>query len=203
MCIQLKPRHAAIAALGAVIAGPVGWVASDAIERNNDTCTACHIDDMPLHLDIRRDFDGRPPASLSALHAQRASEQRSEDPVMRCIDCHGGVSFAGKLRVKYLALRDSVIWLAGRGQEPTQMDFPLWDEDCSQCHAEYHPRVDEYGPPPYHALSVHNTGTGSTCVDCHRAHDRSVDADYHFLNVQHVQSRCARCHTEFERPGEI
>ena len=118
--------------------------------------------------------------------------------MMRCFDCHGGASFVGKVRVKYLALRDSVIWLAGQGSEPTEMQHPLWDEDCSQCHESYSPRVDDYGPPPYHSLAVHNTGTGFACVECHSAHDTTVDASYHFLDIQRVQSRCASCHTEFE-----
>ena len=198
MRIRMKPRHAVLAALGMLVAAPVGWFGSDAIERRNDTCTACHVDNVPLHLEIRRDFDGRPPVSLAGLHAARVPLVRSEDPTMRCFDCHGGTSFLGRVRVKYLAVRDGLIWLAGQGAEPTHMDFPLWDEDCSHCHAEYHPRQEGYGPPPFHEIAVHNTGIDIGCVECHSAHSRDVDANYHFLNVQHVKTRCAHCHSEFE-----
>jgi hypothetical protein len=199
--IQLRP--AAIVALCVAVTAPLAWVASDAIERNNDTCTACHIGEVPLHQELRRDFDARPPGSLAGLHAALVPELRIEDPVMRCFDCHGGASFVGRVRVKYLAVRDGVIWLAGQGSEPSEMDHPLWDEDCVRCHAEYHPRVDDQAPPPFHALSVHNTGTGFDCVDCHVAHARDVDPDFHFLDVPHVQTRCAHCHSEFEKPREM
>ena len=78
------------------------------------------------------------------------------------------------------------------------MRWPLWDEDCSQCHD----RFDESDPRTwetarFHQLPVHNVELGIACVECHRAHPEG-DEDNHFLSVTWVRTQCARCHTEFE-----
>jgi hypothetical protein len=43
--------------LGALL-GAAGWVVSDHLEQDNDFCNACHVSaEMPLHREIRRDFE--------------------------------------------------------------------------------------------------------------------------------------------------
>ncbi len=92
----------------------------DAVERQNDFCNACHLPDGggPLHIDIRHDFDARPPHNLAGLHALRVREADAPPDPMRCIDCHGGVGLVGQARVKMLAARDALVWLSGDFEEP-------------------------------------------------------------------------------------
>jgi nitrate/TMAO reductase-like tetraheme cytochrome c subunit len=196
---RLQPRGLVLVALVVVVSGPVGWVGSDALERSNDFCTACHIDqNVPLHIDIRRDLDRRPARSLAASHAVHMPDARQEDPTMRCIDCHGGVGLVGRARIKLLAARDALVWLSGTAREPTEMRHPLVDADCRQCHQSYAVRVDESAPTAFHELTVHNVDLGMSCVTCHTTHEQGGDAAFYFLKPQDVRSRCAHCHSEFE-----
>lgn len=195
----MQRRVLALAAvLGGVGAAPLGWLVTDRLERDNDFCNACHVaPEEPLHREIRRGFDARPPASLAAAHGAARVAGR-EDPAFRCIDCHGGAGLVGRARVKALAGLDAFWYVTGRFEEPDHMEFPLWDEDCAKCHA----RFDEapapaWQTPRFHQLAVHNVELAVRCVECHRAHAPG-DAGSHFLHADLVRSRCARCHTEFE-----
>ena len=185
-------------ALLAIAAAPVGWIVSDAIERQNDFCNACHLPDEggPLHVGQRRDFDARPPVNLAGLHAVRIRADQAGDDPARCIDCHGGVGFQGKLRVKWLAARDALVWLGGDFEEPDGMNTPLLDEDCLQCHPSFDETPSGLPRPRFHELSVHNAELGVDCVQCHGSHDAG-DPDFHYLDIAHVRSRCAECHNEF------
>jgi nitrate/TMAO reductase-like tetraheme cytochrome c subunit len=179
-----------------------GWVASDALERNNDFCNACHLrgegETVPLHRDIRRDFDGRPAVDLAALHAVALPDERPGYPSMRCIDCHGGVGLVGRARVKWLAAKDAFWWVVGDFEEPRQMNHPLWDADCLQCHADVRQGRVGQSDRDFHAIAVHNTDLEIACVDCHEAHERGP-ADYHFLRAEVVRPECAKCHSEFDQ----
>jgi hypothetical protein len=179
-----------------------GWVGTDRLEQRNDFCNACHLQDgTALHLETRRDFDQRPAVSLAAAHAEASVEGRP-DPAFRCIDCHGGVGPVGRTRVKILSARDAFWYAVGRFEEPDGMRFPLWDEDCSQCHASFRERApDAWRDPGFHELAVHNVNLGMACVACHRSHEPAGLAEVSFLEPTHVRARCAECHPEFEEGG--
>jgi predicted CXXCH cytochrome family protein len=171
-----------------VAGGPAGWLVSDALEANNDFCTSCHLDSKtPLHAHKRRDFEAAPATSLVAAHHAAKAE-------FRCIDCHGGASFPNKLRVKTVAARDAVQYVFGSFQEPEDMEFPLWNEDCTKCHATWKPeRTDAF-----HAIGVHNLPAFEfDCVQCHRAHPTGRDAALDFLASDDVLPVCRNCHEEF------
>jgi hypothetical protein len=193
-----RVRAFAIAVAVGMVCAPAGWVVTDVLEQRNDFCNACHLDPgLPLHIDVRRDFDAAPPVSLAGVHGGATVEGRADG--FRCIDCHGGVSFAGRLRVKALAAKDAFWYAVGRFEEPDGMAWPLWDEDCAQCHADF----DEGEPEPwtnprFHQLGVHNVELGVGCVECHRSHEADGNPDAYFLDAAHVRSQCARCHSEFE-----
>ena len=175
--------------IAAAVAGaPAGWLASDALEADNDFCTSCHLDaQTPLHAHKRRDFEAVPAASLVAAHREAKAE-------FRCIDCHRGASFPNRVRVKALALRDALAYVLGRFEEPEAMAHPLWNEDCVQCHARYEPeRTDAF-----HAISVHNLPEFEfDCVQCHRAHPTGRDPALSFLASDDVLPVCRNCHEEF------
>jgi hypothetical protein len=187
-----------LCAAGLVLA-PAGWFGTDYLEARNDFCNACHLGpDVPLHIDIRRDFDGRPVKSLAGVHAAALHPDRSADEPFRCIDCHGGASFIGKARTKLLAAKDGFWWAVGDFEEPTGMAWPLWDEDCQQCHAGFDSSRAQEENPPFHALDVHNVALGVACVECHLSHETGGREDLYYLAPAHVRGQCARCHTEFE-----
>jgi hypothetical protein len=171
-------------------------VVTDVLEQQNDFCNACHLEPgVPLHIDVRRDFDAPRAQSLAGLHGQAREDGRD----FRCIDCHGGVSLPGRARVKALAAKDAFWYVVGHFEEPDGMRWPLWDEDCRQCHEDF----DESEPqswerPRFHQLAVHNVKLGLGCVECHLSHRPGGDPNAQFLHVRHVRSQCARCHSEFE-----
>jgi hypothetical protein len=194
----------AAAVLGAAsLAAVLGWTVSDRLEQDNDFCNECHLDaSTPLHIELRREFDRRPAASLAAAHA-RAEVEGRDDPAFRCIDCHGGTSWAGRVRVKALAAKDAFWYVVGHFEEPDGMRWPLWDEDCRKCHAGFAGQSwDGRGPEPFHARSVHNVKLGVDCVECHFVHGPGGNPDAHFLHAEPVRAQCARCHDEFQESEE-
>lgn len=188
---------------GAALSGVLGWAVSDRLEQDNDFCNACHLNaQTQLHVDVRREFDGRPALSLAAAHAAADVAGRN-DPAFRCIDCHGGASLRGRARVKALAAKDAFWYVAGRFEEPDGMRWPLWDEDCRKCHAEFAGQSwDGVGPEPFHARSVHNVKLGIDCVECHLSHGSGGNPDAHFVHAVPVRAQCVRCHDEFQNPEE-
>jgi nitrate/TMAO reductase-like tetraheme cytochrome c subunit len=200
-----RPRLA-IFALAAALSGAwlaaVGWAVTDHLEQDDDFCNACHVSaEVPLHAGIRRDYDARPAASLAGRHAAARVPDR-EGGAFRCIDCHGGKSLAGRARVKALAAKDALLYVIGRFEEPEQMRWPLWDEDCLACHASFETEGgDAGGSSRFHDLAVHNVELGVACVECHSAHETGGDPRAFFLHATTVRAQCARCHSEFSEGG--
>jgi hypothetical protein len=177
------------------------WTVSDRLEQRNDFCLSCHLTpEVRLHDPIGRDFERRPPASLAARHAEIGAMEREEG--FRCIECHGGTSWPGRLRVKLVAAKDALVYVTGRFEEPQRMPWPLWDEDCQKCHTRFeHIEPQGWDSMPFHGGAGHDENLGVACVDCHRVHDTSVDPEAFFLRARHVRTQCARCHSEF-RDGD-
>ena len=194
-----SPRSAWALAVAGLVAAATGWLVTDHLERSNDFCTACHREPgIPLHIEIRRDFDAPVAASLAGAHASARVEGR-DDPRFRCIDCHGGTSLLGRARVKALAAKDGFWYAVGRYEEPTEMRWPLWDEDCRKCHAMFSERAPEpWETPAFHELAVHNADPTVACVECHHTHGGGGNPDAFFVHPAPVRSLCARCHPEFE-----
>jgi hypothetical protein len=197
----MRRRAVALAALG-LLAAALAWGVTDRLEQRNDFCNACHLrPGVPLHAEVRRDFDAARPASLAGAHAGSAVAERGSGPeaAFRCIDCHGGTGALGRLRVKALAGRDAFWYVVGRFEEPEGMRWPLWDEDCRKCHASFAEAAGEgWRDPRFHELGVHNADLGVGCVECHLVHEPGGDPEADFLHAARVRSQCARCHSEFE-----
>ncbi len=194
-----RRRLTPVVAAAVVATASAAWVTVDLLERDNDFCNACHLEPgLPLHIDIRRDFDRRPAVSLAGLHAAAARDGGAERD-FRCIDCHGGTGVHGRLRVKGLAAKDAFWYVVGRFEEPDAMRWPLWDEDCGKCHSAFDGgHAEAWRTPRFHQLPVHNVELGVSCVECHRTHDRGGDPNAYFLYAPWVRTQCARCHSQFE-----
>jgi hypothetical protein len=192
-------RAILVASALAVVAAPLGWRTTDRLEENDAFCTACHLPNgTPLHRSNADDFAARPAVSLAVAHAVAGNDARP-DGAFRCIDCHGGTGFAGRARVKALSLRDALVYLTGRFDEPHGMRWPLWDEDCRACHGRFASApAESWEPPAFHALAVHNRELGVSCVTCHLAHERGGLVDRDFLHPEPVRAACVRCHPELE-----
>lgn len=177
-----------IALIAALISAPAGWWISDHLEAENEFCTSCHLDaETPLHEQKQGDLLENPATSLVAAH-------RAAEDAFRCIDCHGGASFANKVRVKSVAARDALRYLLGRFEEPKTMQHPLWNEDCARCHRTYAPTRDD----AYHAIDVHNLPDFEyECVQCHQAHPKGRKASLDFLETGPLVAVCRNCHEEF------
>jgi hypothetical protein len=174
-----------VGVLTALVAAPLGWAISDRLESENEFCVSCHLDaDRPLHAQKGREFANVPAVSLAAAHA-------AESPGFRCIDCHGGTSAVGRVRVKAVAARDAVRYLLGNFGEPEAMRHPLWNEDCARCHESYEPARDD----DFHAIADHNTQFAHACVECHSAHP-TARAELRFLSREVVLPVCRNCHEE-------
>ena len=176
----------ACVASGLVLA-PLGWAISDRLEARNEFCVSCHLPGgQPLHGTKGRDFEARPAPNLVAAH-------RRAEPAFRCIDCHGGASFVNKLRVKAVAARDASLWLLGAFEEPDSMAHPLWDEDCTRCHASYEPERDD----DFHAIADHNIDFAHRCVECHRSHRGAGRPEFAHLERDVVLPICGIFQEEF------
>ena len=188
----------AAGAVGALVSVG-GWFGSERLEQDDRFCNACHLDGWvsgtPLHTRQRDGFAERPPRTLAGSHATVAVDGRAGDAAaFRCMDCHGGVGFVGKLRVKALAAKDAFFWVVGAFDEPDHMRWPLLDDDCRQCHASFAAKAGEFEDPAFHDLGVHNADLGVDCVECHLGHDASGDPEQWFVAAAHVRAQCARCH---------
>lgn len=181
-------RSVWIVVVAAVVGAPLGWFVSDRLESDNAFCTSCHLDaSTPLHERKARDFRMLPPVNLASAHF-------AHDQEFRCISCHRGASFANRVRVKLLSLRDAAFYVVGRFEEPRTMSHPLWNEDCAQCHAKYEPERDD----AFHAIEVHNLPNFAlNCVQCHEAHPTGRSAELAFLAREPLVAACRNCHEEF------
>lgn len=177
-----------------------GWLISDALEANNDFCNACHLPTgAALHKEIRRHFDAEDVRNLAAVHGSSPLGQAGATRAFRCIDCHGGTGLLGRAKVKVLAAKDAMVWLAGDFDEPDHMEYPLGEADCRQCHPGF--ESQENADPDttrFHFLAVHNADLGVDCVECHTVHEGGTDAKLFFLDAAHVRKQCGRCHSEFQ-----
>ena len=182
-------RWILLATATALLGAPIGWSVTDALERDNEFCVACHLEPgLPLHERKMDEFARDQAVNLVSAHYVAERE-------FRCIDCHGGASFANRLRVKTVAARDAALYLVGAFDEPDDMEHPLWDEDCVQCHGSYHPERED----DYHAIADHNVvDFAQRCVECHRSHPtRGAAPAFAFLDREVVLPICRNCHEEF------
>ena len=181
------PRRYSIRLLVLAVAVPVlAWAVSDRLESENWFCVSCHLESgAPLHAQKFKEFTSEPVESLVAAHFAPSRD-------FRCIECHRGTGWLGRVRVKAVAAGDVARYFLSSFGEPERMRYPLWDDDCVQCHARYEPTSED----AYHAIASHD-GIDYACVECHQAHPTSGDPDLQFLSREVVLPVCRNCHEEY------
>ncbi len=165
-------------------------------ERDNTFCVSCHGpagSDRPLHAALFERYSSStdPGPDMATAHAQA-------DPPVGCIGCHGGVGVLGRARVLALSARDTALYLARSYREPEAMRFaPLWDADCTRCHAAFPIVAAEEGEAvtvPFHGRVEHHD-LPMACVACHEAHEGG-DPRLRYVRDETAVPQCRRCHED-------
>lgn len=175
----------------ALAAAAALYVASDKaiyhFEQRNSFCVSCHLTPTTvLHEKLMADYtEAAHPKVLAAPH-------HAADPMVRCIDCHHGEGFLGRFQVLAVAGIDTLVWLAGAAEEPTELNLPFPDVTCARCHAEA--ARGELPSGEYHVRPAH-VDVSMRCIDCHAVH-KPGDPELHFLDTARVLTQCRVCHPE-------
>lgn len=183
---------AAAAAVGiAAFTFATGVVVTDWLERDNAFCVSCHLTETRrLHAEKFSGFQSIDGAArtLAAAHAlSRAGE-------FKCVDCHNGAGLRDKLAIKAQAARDTLAYLFGSFEEPTQMRFPLGNRVCLQCHDlrdASNKAATKFHDDPYHR------DLPFVCFECHTVHLEGP-RNTRFLRAESVQPLCDQCHSSMQ-----
>ncbi|MBW2242858.1 MAG: cytochrome c3 family protein [Deltaproteobacteria bacterium] len=184
------------------LAATGSWIISDRLERDNEFCTSCHLQDgTPLHEQLRADFERVVPISLAGVHGRGWVEDR-EDFAFRCIDCHAGSGALERAKVKARAGWDGLRYVAGSFEEPEGMPFELSKSACRRCHPGFrHSAAPGFTVEAYHGLPAHDQEEGPACVTCHVVHERGRSGIVYFMALEPVGRICEDCHEEEGAPS--
>jgi len=177
-----------------VLLAGVGGAA--AVETHDGFCAGCHL---PPEAAFVARASGRRPVDLASAHA------RLKDQPLRCVDCHGGSGWRGRLHSLSIGAADVLAWargdyvVVGTDFAPLgRVEHPIDDELCVACHTEttaqpgfekhFHNTLDDQGAPD-----------DVTCVTCHAGH-RDRLGDPHFISDRDTAPACDRCHAVLGGP---
>ena len=175
---------AAVLAFGLLLAGG-GYVFASTQEENNSFCASCHT--QPESTYYQR-FQVTAAVDLASDHAQKAAT--------KCIDCHSGTGFGGRLSAILLGARNAAAWFSHTAVQPAPQTVPIKDDNCLKCHQDVTSQT--LGNNHFHGfLSRWQAAdpNAATCVSCHPGHATDGLADQAFLNQARVQTVCGDCHS--------
>ncbi len=174
---------AALVALGVVFAGG-GYAFAANQEENNSFCASCHT--QPESTYYQR-FQAATPVDLASDHAKKNAA--------KCIDCHSGVGFNGRLSAIMMGARNAAAWFTHTAVQPAPLTVPIKDENCLKCHQDVTGQV---------TLNNHFHGflsrwqaadpNAGTCVSCHASHLTDGDSTAGFTNATRTDGVCNACH---------
>jgi hypothetical protein len=171
-----------MAAVFLVIAG-ASVAFADHLESNDSFCASCHS--QPESTYFQRSVASQP-VDLASSHQPKAT---------RCIDCHSGPGFTGRIGAMSVGAGDLFAWVTKRAHQPAPLTYPISDANCLKCHADV-PNTQNF-QRHFHAFLPRWQAvdrTAATCVDCHSAHTTDGSVDLGFLQQQRVQKVCDACH---------
>ncbi len=166
------------------------------LENRDPFCAACHTE--PETTFVARSVDE--PVDLASVHA--AAPQ-----TVRCIDCHSGQGFGGRLGSLQQGALDLAVFLQGGYDQPSVTENPVGDGGCVKCHfpaKTTNPPAEEaetLNRSHYHleayldAWRHRRRNPAGTCAVCHAAHWQGGLAATGFRNNIWIQAACEDCHS--------
>jgi predicted CXXCH cytochrome family protein len=166
-------------------AGGFGYAAVN--EENDAFCASCHTE--PESTYYERSLAAAPVDMASAHHT-------TDDQNSKCIDCHSGIGITGRISAILLGARNTFLLVTHTETQPAPLTVPIGDENCTKCHDDTNRQTDLSNH--FHAFlarwqAIDSQAAG--CVDCHRAHTTGGEAAQGFLQAEHIDPVCERCHT--------
>ena len=173
------------AAIILLLAGSgLGFAASQ--EENDAFCASCHTQPESAYYE----------RSLAATPVDMASSHHTtDDQNSKCIDCHSGVGVIGRFSATLLGARNAFMLFTHTETQPAPLTVPIRDENCTKCHDNLNRQTDLSNH--FHAfLTRWQTidPQAARCVDCHPAHTTGGEAAQGFLQAEHIDPICERCH---------
>jgi len=175
------PAWAALA--GVLLLGVGGFATAATLEEQNGFCAACHTQPESTFFERTQ----TQPIDLAAKHSQAWST--------RCIDCHSGPGFTGRVGAMTLGARDLAVFVIRTDQQPAPLTVPIGDANCLKCHADV-PATRDFNRH-FHAFLARwqsMDSNAATCVSCHSAHATDGDPALAFLQQDRAQQVCESCH---------
>lgn len=155
-------------------------------ESNDAFCASCHVEPESTYYEAS--LDPTAAETLAAFHAGART---------RCIDCHSGKWFPGRLLAHLGGLQNLVAYLSGRYRAPSITTRPVGDAGCSKCHTELtwvSERPGHYHSPLLRRRWQAEGGPLNTCEVCHSSHEFVASADKHFMDNELLEDQCEACH---------
>jgi predicted CXXCH cytochrome family protein len=162
-----------------------GFFTAAGMEENDSFCTSCHT--QPETTYVARAQGGSP--------VDLASSHHYKDSPVKCIDCHSEPGLMGRVSAVSLGAQDAIKFVTHTAQQPAPLTMPIPDSTCLNCHQDT-PNARSFDQH-FHRFLARWQGVdpqAATCVTCHTAHTTDGDATIGFLQQQHTEQICQRCH---------
>jgi nitrate/TMAO reductase-like tetraheme cytochrome c subunit len=174
---------AAVVALGLVAAGG-GYAFASTQEENNNFCASCHT--QPESTYYQR-FLSATPVDLASDHAKKNAA--------KCIDCHSGIGFDGRLSAIMMGARNAFHWYTHTAVQPAPLTVPISDDNCLKCHQDVTGQTT-FNNHFHGFLSRWQAvdPNAGTCVSCHAGHLTDGAANAAFTNTSRTDAVCNACH---------
>jgi hypothetical protein len=160
------------------------------LEEKDTFCASCHS--QPESTYYQRSTASSP-VDLASAHKSKT---------VKCIDCHSGAGFGGRMQAFYVGGGDLLHWITRTAIQPAPLIHPIPDGNCTKCHGATEATQDfnrhfHAFLPRWQAVDQN----AARCVNCHTAHPTDGDPGIVFLNQTHTEAVCSACHQAL-RGGE-
>jgi hypothetical protein len=168
------------------------------LEENDAFCASCHSEPEATYYQRAQANAPVDLASVHALLAQNAQtdpQQPNTSTNTRCIDCHAGPGFTGRLSAMTLGAHDAIKWFSGTATQPAITTQPLDDANCLKCHTDT-PDAQNFDRHFHRTLARWQQADANAgrCITCHTAHTTDGNAAIGFLQQQRMLGQCQQCH---------
>lgn len=165
----------------------IGGFSYAALKETNDPfCASCHTE--PEATFYERSI---------ALPVDLASAHSGER--IRCIDCHSGKGWPGRMRAELLGAKNLVAHVTGTAEQPSRLSWPLPDTNCTKCHAQVLKGKSKNNHYHFYIAEWQDTvPDAGGCVNCHPAHATDVRPALVYMNEVRTTAVCDTCHVDLE-----